>query len=89
MARIFRSSRPDGWSSPRFHSDETFREIAQGKILPMEEPGFLARLFGRRRRFSQGIKKGRRVRALRPFFCSRGYSLPYQYSSGSSGVSAW
>jgi len=48
MARIFRSTRSDGLGGPRFHSDESFREIAQSKILPMEEPGFFARLFGRR-----------------------------------------
>ncbi|WP_338242751.1 hypothetical protein [Aurantiacibacter hainanensis] len=47
MARIFRSSRPDSWSNPRFHSDASFRAMSHGKILPMEEPGFLARLFGR------------------------------------------
>lgn len=48
MARFFRSGRADSWSSPRFHSDESFRTLAHGKIQPMEEPGFFARLFGRR-----------------------------------------
>ncbi|WAT17491.1 hypothetical protein OZN62_11265 [Aurantiacibacter sp. MUD11] len=48
MARIFRSSRPDSWTSPRFHTDASFREMAHGKILPMEEPSFLEKLFGRR-----------------------------------------
>lgn len=48
MAKIFRSSRADGWSSPRPYSDPTYRHMSHGKILPMEEPGFLERLFGRR-----------------------------------------
>jgi len=43
----FRSSRPDGWTSPRPHRDPSQRFLAHGPILPMEEPGFLARLFGR------------------------------------------
>ncbi|APE27829.1 hypothetical protein [Aurantiacibacter gangjinensis] len=47
MARIFRSSRPDSWSSPRFHKDPTMRTMSHGKILPMEEPGFFQRIFGR------------------------------------------
>ncbi|WP_165853544.1 hypothetical protein [Aurantiacibacter aquimixticola] len=48
MSRIFRNSRPDSWSSPRFHNDPSIRSMSHGKILPMEEPGFLAKLFGRR-----------------------------------------
>ena len=48
MARIFRSNRVDTLGGPRIHSDASFREITQGKILPMEEPGFFARLFGQR-----------------------------------------
>lgn len=47
MARIFRSSKPDSWSSPRFYSDASFRAMSHGKIQPMEEPGFFERLFGR------------------------------------------
>ncbi len=47
MARIFRSSRPDSWSSPRSYSDATYRAMSHGKILPMEEEGFFAKLFGR------------------------------------------
>lgn len=47
MAKIFHSSRPDGWSSPRPYSDATFRKMAHGKIMPMHEPTFLERLFGR------------------------------------------
>ncbi len=48
MAHIFRSSRPDKWSAPRPQSDPVFRHMSHGKILPMEEPGFFARLFRRR-----------------------------------------
>ncbi|WP_202131751.1 hypothetical protein [Aurantiacibacter rhizosphaerae] len=47
MARLFRSSRPDSWSSPRSYSDATYRAMSHGKILPMEEPGFFAKLFNR------------------------------------------
>ena len=47
MARLFRSSRPDSWSSPRAYSDATYRAMSHGKILPMEEPSFFARLFNR------------------------------------------
>ena len=32
---------------PRPHQDPTLRYMKHGRILPMEEPGFLARLFGR------------------------------------------
>ncbi len=46
----FHSSRPDRWVTPRPVSDSSARFQTYGKILPMEseEPGFLARLFGRR-----------------------------------------
>ena len=44
----FHSSRPDRWTQPKPHSDSSLRYRTHGKILPMEEPGFLARLFGRR-----------------------------------------
>ena len=44
----FRSSRPDRWAQPRPYSDSSLRYSMHGKIQPMEEPGFLARLFGRR-----------------------------------------
>ena len=44
----FRSSRPDGWVQPRPHSDASLRFITNGPIRPMEQPGFLARLFGAR-----------------------------------------
>lgn len=43
----FRSSKPDGWTMPRPHSDASQRFMKYGKIQPMEDPGFLARLFGR------------------------------------------
>ena len=43
----YRSSRPDGWIQPRPHQDPTLRYMKHGRILPMEEPGFFARLFGR------------------------------------------
>jgi len=43
----FRSSRPDGWTMPRPHRDASLRYRMHGPIQPMEEPGFLARLFGR------------------------------------------
>lgn len=44
----YRTSRPDGRTMPRPHSDASLRYMTHGPILPMEEPGFLARLFGRR-----------------------------------------
>lgn len=43
----YRSSRPDVWVVPRPHSDPSLRRMTHGPIRPMEEPGFLARLFGR------------------------------------------
>ncbi len=45
----YRSSRPaDGWIKPKATSDASLRYKHHGKILPMEEPGFFARLFGAR-----------------------------------------
>ena len=45
----FRSSRPDNWVQPRPYTDPSQRYMRHGPILPMdEEPGFFARLFGRR-----------------------------------------
>lgn len=44
----FHSSRPDRWTQPKPYSDSSLRMRTHGPILPMEEPGFLARLFGRR-----------------------------------------
>ena len=44
----YRSSRPDRWVMPRPHRDPSLRYMIHGPIRPMEEPGFWARLFGRR-----------------------------------------
>lgn len=45
----YRSSRPDNWTLPRPHRDASLRFLKHGPIQPMaEEPGFFARLFGRR-----------------------------------------
>jgi hypothetical protein len=44
----FHSSRPDRWTSPRPPLDAGLRRIAHGRIQPMEQPGFLSRLFGQR-----------------------------------------
>lgn len=44
----FRSSRPDTWVVPRPYSDPSQRLLKHGPIRPMQEPGFLARLFGAR-----------------------------------------
>ena len=44
----YRTSRADGWTSPRPHSDANLRRMKYGPIQPMEEPGFFARLFGAR-----------------------------------------
>lgn len=43
----FRSSRPDTWNHPRPYRDASLRMQMHGPIQPMEQPGFLARLFGR------------------------------------------
>ncbi|WP_168194200.1 hypothetical protein [Altererythrobacter sp. TH136] len=43
----FRSSRPDSWVHPRPFHDASTRHQMYGPIRPMEEPGLLARLFGR------------------------------------------
>ena len=44
----FRSSKPDSWTSPRPPLDASMRRIANGKIQPMDQPGFLSRLLGSR-----------------------------------------
>lgn len=44
----YRSSKPDRWVQPKPYSDASTRYRSHGKILPMEEPGFWARLFGAR-----------------------------------------
>ncbi|MGZ3197839.1 MAG: hypothetical protein ACXU60_12170 [Croceibacterium sp.] len=43
----FRSSTPDRWVQPRPHHDVSLLYMKHGPIQPMEEPGFLSRLFGR------------------------------------------
>jgi len=41
------SSQPDQWTSPRPHTDASLRMLKHGRVRPMEEPGLLARFFGR------------------------------------------
>jgi len=41
---IFRSSRPDRWTSPRPYSDASLRRHIHGPIQPMEKPSLLERL---------------------------------------------
>lgn len=48
MSHNHRSSTPDRWTMPRPHRDASLRYMMHGPILPMERPGFFARLFGRR-----------------------------------------
>ena len=48
MAQNFHSSRIDSWTASRFQNDPASRPMVHTKILPMEEPGFFARLFRRR-----------------------------------------
>lgn len=43
----YRSSRPDSWTMPRPYRDESLRRMTHGPIQPMEQPGFLERLFSR------------------------------------------
>ncbi len=47
-SRVFTSSRPDSWTSPRAFSDPSLRLAAYGRVQSMEQPGLLERLFGRR-----------------------------------------
>jgi hypothetical protein len=47
-ALSFRTTRPDAWLMPRPPRDASLRYLVHGPIRPMEEPGFLARLFGAR-----------------------------------------
>lgn len=44
----FKTSRPDRWVQPRQAQDPFMRNHIHGKILPMKEPGLIARLFGTR-----------------------------------------
>lgn len=46
-SRIYTSSRPDSWTSPRAFSDPSLRLAAYGRIQPLEQPKLLERLFGR------------------------------------------
>ena len=56
----FRSSRPDRWLQPKPYSDTSLRYRMHGRIQPMEEPGFFARLFGIAEAIDAGIRRGRR-----------------------------
>lgn len=47
-ALSYRSSRPDQWAQPRPFSDASQRYIKHGPVLPLDQPSFLARLFGAR-----------------------------------------
>lgn len=42
----FTSSRPCSWVQPRAYTDPNLRRQCFGKVLPMEQPSFLQRLFG-------------------------------------------
>ena len=42
------TSGSDNWLDPKPHTDASLRQIKHGKIRPMEEPGFLERLFSER-----------------------------------------
>jgi len=44
----YRSSRPDGWVSPRPHRDPSTRYMMHGPIQSMYQPSWLERLFGQR-----------------------------------------
>ena len=44
----YRTSRPDSWTLPRPHSDASSRYRSHGPVLPMQEPSWFDRLFGRR-----------------------------------------
>lgn len=45
---VFRPNRPDRWTLPRMPQDASLRRMMYGPIVPMEQPGLLARLFRRR-----------------------------------------
>ena len=44
----YRTSQPDTWSKPRPCPDASQRFMTDGKLMPMEQPGFWQRLFGGR-----------------------------------------
>ena len=43
-SRIYTSSRPDPWTSPRAHRDASLRYAAHGPIQSMYQPSLLERL---------------------------------------------
>ncbi len=45
--RIFTSSRPDAWTSPRPYTDASLRMAAHGRVLPMQQLSLLERLLER------------------------------------------
>lgn len=48
MSPSYRSSRPCQFVDPRPVQDASMRLLKHGRVRPMEEPGFFARLFGAR-----------------------------------------
>lgn len=64
--RRYRSIRPDSWAMPRPHQDESLRRKKHGRIRPMEEPGWLARLFDRERGCGCQHSRLHRLRRMRP-----------------------
>lgn len=50
MSSRFTTSRPCTWVEPRPVQDASARYRMHGPILPMDEPGFLSRLFGQGRK---------------------------------------
>lgn len=49
MSARFTCSRPDNWTHPRRPLTDADRRHFYGPILPMQQPGFWQRLFGRAR----------------------------------------
>lgn len=47
MAKMFRANRSNPPRRSRGYVDMTFPQTSHGRILPMEEPGFFARIFSR------------------------------------------
>jgi hypothetical protein len=48
MAPTSRRGQTATWQVTSTRCDQTYRHMSHGPILPMEEPGFLEKLFGRR-----------------------------------------
>ena len=42
-----RTSRPDQWTSPRPYSDPSLRALAYGRVRPMHEPSWWAKIMER------------------------------------------